>query len=427
MTNLMTVPHVFRPVATLVVLASLVLFSLPVCYAGDWPQILGPTRTGKAAEDERLADSWPAGDPQVAWERNIGEGFAGVAVVNNKVVLFHREDGYETIEALAADTGKSLWDTSYSTKFSGGYSSDAGPRCVPVIDGDRVITFGAKGRLSCYQLSDGTEIWHRDTHEDFAAPDGYFGVGSSPIVVGHRVLVNVGGKESGIVAFDRVSGKTLWKQMDQQASYSSPVTAKLHGIDLAIFITRLKVTGINPRSGTSFFVDDFGARGPTVNAANPVVVGNHIFLTASYGIGAKLLRVGTDGSAKLVWEKQNLLSSQYITPILHDGALYGVDGRQDGPPGRLRALDPLSGKVHWTEENFGMASLIIADGKLVILTTAGGLVLSRATTDKYTELARASLFDGSVRALPALSNGMLYARDTRKLKCVRLARALAGR
>lgn len=415
----MAVPYLLNLRSFVGSLAMLMTLTGP-SMAGDWPQILGPTRSGKAGVDERLADSWPVGGPQVAWERNVGEGFAGVAVVKNTVVLFHREDRHEIIEALAANTGKSLWEASYPTVFRGGVSSDAGPRCVPLIDRDRVITFGATGRLSCYQLRDGTELWHRDTHEDFDAPAGYFGAGSSPLVVGNRVLLNVGGRESGIVAFDRSTGRTVWKQLDERASYSSPVTAKLHGNDVAIFITRLKVTGINPELGKTYFVEDFGARGPTVNAANPVIVGNHIFLTASYGIGAKLLQVAADGSAAIVWEKPNLLASQYVTPVLHEGTLYAMDGRQDGPPGRLRAIEPMTGKVHWTEENFGMATLIIADGKLVILTTKGELVLARATAEKYTELARAHLFDGIAQALPALSHGMLYARDTQKLKSVRL-------
>lgn len=405
-------------------LCCLFALSLPVVsaspgVAGEWPQILGPHRNG-VADDERLGDSFPAKGPPRVWQKEVGEGFSGIAVADSKAIVFHRVDDEERVQAFEAATGQPLWLRPFPTRYSGGISPDNGPRCTPVIDRGRVFVLGAAGDLHCLSLADGTHRWSRSTARDFSAPEGYFGIGSTPIVDGDRLLVNVGGKSNaGIVAFSVEDGSTLWQATDEQASYSSPVAVTREGVRHVVFVTRLSALSVDPENGKVRWKFPFGARGPTVNAANPIILDDHLFLTASYGVGAVYARFGKD-RAQTVWDNNDTMSSQYTTSVPYEGNLYGIDGRSDQGSARLRCFDPDSGKVRWTKSEFGMASLIVADGKLVILRENGDLVLAAASPEAYRELGRSRVLSTTARALPALAGGLLYVRDTKTLKCVDL-------
>ncbi|MBI3466956.1 MAG: PQQ-like beta-propeller repeat protein [Planctomycetes bacterium] len=388
--------------------------------AGDWPQILGPNRDGRAADDERLASSWPSGRPPVRWQRPVGRGFAGVAVAGGKVLLFHRMGDQELVEAMDARTGVPLWKAGFPTRYVSTISEDNGPRCVPVIHDGAVYVVGAGGDLHSLTLDSGQTRWSRATSEELNVPDSYFGAGSSPLIEGDKLLVNVGGRSAaGVVAFSLADGKTIWKSTDEGASYSSPVAVTLDGVRHAIFVTRFNVVSLDPANGQVRFRLPFGMRGPTVNGANPLVIDGHLFLSASYGVGAVFAKIGKD-ALDVIWTNDDTMSSQYATCVRHEGHLYGIDGRQDIGVARLRCFDPRTQKVLWTQEGFGMATLILADGKLLMMKTDGELVIAEATPTAFRQLASARLFSDTAQALPALSNGLLYVRDTGTLKCVDL-------
>lgn len=387
--------------------------------AGEWPQILGPNRTGIAV-DEKIADAWPAIGPKVVWKRTVGQGFSGVVVSDGKAVLFHRVGNDEVVEALNAKTGKKLWSAKHPTDFSSAFSPDKGPRCTPVIHKQRVYVYGVQGVLRCLDLQKGTVIWTRETHKDFGAPEGYFGAGSTPIVVGDKILVNVGSRDgAGVVAFDVASGKTVWKSVNDAASYSSPTVVTLKGTTHVLFITRFKLVSLDPATGKVRFSLPFGKRGPTVNGASPVVHDGHVFASAHYGIGAVYAKIGAN-KADVDWRSNEVMSSQYMTSIAHAGHLIGIHGQERVGESDLRCFDPKTKAVRWNKSGLGYGSLLKADGKFLLLTTSGELIMFKADTKKYTELARASVFDTTTRALPALSNGLLYVRDTETLKCLDL-------
>lgn len=387
--------------------------------AGDWPQILGPDRNG-VAQGESLRP-WPESGPQALWQAPVGLGYSGPIVIGKRVIVFHRQDDRELLTARDAATGKPLWNAEFPATYRGGVNSDTGPRCTPLAHAGKVYAMGAAGNLHCVDLASGKPIWSRDCYGDFQGDEGYFGAGSSPIVVDDKLLVNVGGKAAGVVAFDLATGETLWKATDERASYSSPTVATIGGKTLAVFVTRLKCLAIDPASGAVAFEFPFGSRGPTVNAATPLIVGDDLFLSASYGVGARL--VDLQGAApRQVWEKDGVMSSQYSTCVARDGFLYGCDGREDVGVAKLRCIEAASGRVVWTREGFGVAHLILAGDKLLILKVDGQLVLAEASPQGYKELASSSVFSGAARALPALANGLLYARDTSDeggvLKCL---------
>ncbi|MFO1094992.1 MAG: PQQ-binding-like beta-propeller repeat protein [Planctomycetaceae bacterium] len=396
-------------------------------HAGDWPQILGPHRNGIAGDDEKLADRWPAGGPPVVWSLPVGQGFAGPAVVGDRVLVFDRRDSEERLFSVQTSDGGEQWMQAWPTSFVPLYGRDDGPMCVPAVADGAVVALGAEGQLSCFDLATGKVRWRHDTKTEFDPLEGYFGAGSSPLIDGGTVYVIVGGRsqKAGIVAFDLVTGDVRWKAVEDGASYSSPVIAAVGGKPRLVALTRFKCSVLDPASGTVDFEFPYGVRSPSVTAANPLMIGDAFFLSASYGIGARL--VGFDGVQR--WESNDLMSSQYTTCVAHDGLLYGIDGRQDIPPATLRCFDPITQNVVWSKENFGYATLIKADGKLLIMKTNGEFVLAQVGGDAYRELARTRLFadanerNNPVRALPALSNGRFYARDSRTLKCVDLRAA----
>lgn len=401
------------PVVTLLVAAQ-------SCFAGDWPQILGPARDGKAI-GEKLID-WPTDGPESAWSEDVGEGFAGVSVRGNLLVLFHRVDSQEVVEARSAETGQKIWSTAFPCRFQSAYSSDNGPRCVPMIAGGRIYVFGVTGMLRCLDAASGKEVWHRDTWKDFSAPEGYFGAGSSPVLHGDRLIVNVGGRDdAAVVAFSKKDGSTLWQVFDDRASYSSPVVANVGGVSHAFVVTRLNALSVDPADGSIRFQFPFGARGPTVNGASPVVIGNSIFLSASYRVGS----VRAEFSAEASQPKssgETLLATQYATPIAVDHLLYAVDGRQDAGPGSasLKCINPETEQVLWQKDGFDYGSLVLVGDEFLFLTCGGELIRFRLSSSEYQEVSRHTVLADTPRGyrLPAISNGRLYVRDDRQLKCL---------
>jgi len=392
--------------------------------AGEWPQILGPDRNGIAAADEALADAWPLAGPPVLWQRPVGSGCAGVAVAEGRAVLFHRVKEMEVTEALDASTGTPLWSDAYATSFMPEVGTGNGPLCVPVIAQNRVVTFGAQGVLTCLDAATGKRLWQRKTHADFGAQAGYFGAGSSPIVVGELVIVNVGGgqKEAGIVAFSVATGETVWTKTAERASYSSPVVVRSADATHLLFITRAQLILLDAITGDVRWQVPFGARGPTVNAANPLVLTDeqgtpHLLATASYGVGTVYGSFDKAGLTK-VWSGVDPLATQYCTPIARNGLLFAIDGRDDLPPADFKCIRQSTGDVLWKEDSFGYGSLICADGKIIAVKSNGELVLIQPDTTGLRVLARARPFSATVRALPALAAGKLYVRDEQTLKCL---------
>ena len=328
---------------------------------GDWPQILGPQRNGQAF-DEQLADHWPT-DPIVAWRHPVGEGYAGPAVVGQRVFIFHRLKGDERLEALELETGQPIWRIDFPTRYRGGIDPDTGPRCVPLVHQDRVVVFGAAGVAHAVAVGNGQLLWTRDLYDDFGGQEGYFGAGSTPIVVGSNVLFNTGGKpQAGLVALSLQNGQTVWQGSDEGASYASPTQLGLTGQMRVVFVTRLNVLVVNPADGAVLLRLPFGKRGPTVNAATPLVWDDRLFLTASYGVGARLLAVD-DRGARPIWSNDDTLSSQYNTPLLHEGFLYGIHGREDVGRAELRCVEAATGKVVWSRPDFGVAHLLLGRRK----------------------------------------------------------------
>ena len=413
-TNVKQVPHFKVAWAVAVALAATVVTQA----ANDWPQYLGPSRNGVYA-GPALADAWGANGPKAVWRKQVGQGFAGPAVVGNRVILFHRVGNEEVLESLDAATGDAVWRYAYPTRYRDDFGFDEGPRAVPVVADGVIYTFGAEGQLHAVDLAKGTRLWSEDTMKRFGVPKGFFGAAGSPLVEGGRVIANVGGDKAGIVAFEAKTGKVLWSATDDDASYSSGVAATIGGHRLGVFLTRDSLVGLDPASGMVQFQRRWRARiAASVNAATPIIVGDEIFVSAQYGPGAGVLRV--NGSQLTdVWTSDDVLSNHYATSVFYNGYLYGFHGRQEFGPS-FRAVEFETGTVKWSQEQFRAGSVLLAGDRLLITREGGELILASASPQAFKPIARAQILQGVVRPYPALADGLLYVRNENTLVCLDL-------
>lgn len=386
--------------------------------AGDWPQLLGPNRNG-VYDGGDLDTSWPEKGPRQLWTRDVGAGFSNPVVGAGRLILFHRRGDNEIVESLDARTGEPDWKFEYPSSYRDDFGFDEGPRASPVIVAGQVYTFGAQGVLHCLQLAGGKKIWSVDTVKEFGVRKGFFGAASTPLVEGSRLFLNVGGEGAGIVAFDKDTGRVLWKATGDEASYSSPVAATIGGEKKIVFFTREGLVVIDPATGEVSHKLRWRARmNASVNAAAPLIVGDDIFLSASYGTGATLIHLNGPKIEQL-WSTEEALTNHYATSVYSDGILYGYHGRQEYTQS-LRAIEAKSGKVLWEEGGFGAGTITLAGGRLLLMRENGELVLAEASPRAFRPLARARILNGTVRAYPAIAGGLLYVRNESSLACIDL-------
>jgi len=356
----------------------------------------------------------------MVWKIDVGQGFSAPVVARGRVILFHRLENRAIVESLDALTGRRVWSAEYPTLYRDDFGFDEGPRGTPAVAGDRIYTFGAEGVLQALDFATGKRIWSVDFRQKFGAEKGFFGAACSPLVEGDRVLMNVGGPNgAGVAAFDAATGKVLWTATNDEAGYSAPVAATFDGVHHALFFTRNALVDVDPVTGKVRFTFPWRSRShASVNAAAPVIAGNFVFLSASYGTGATLVQI--DGSkAKQIWASDDALSNHYATSVYRDGYLYGYHGRQEYGQS-LRAIELKTGKVQWNADGFGAGTVTLAGDRLLLIRENGELVVAPASPKEFKPLARAQLLTGVVRAYPALADGKLCVRNERTLACFNL-------
>ncbi len=426
----------------------------------DWPQFLGPRADGTSRETG-LLERFPSFGPPVIWEKEIGTGYSAPSVRAGLLVLHHRIKDEEIVEAFDAATGKPVWKHGYPTSYTDPFGYNNGPRGSPLLSPEHCYTLGAEGKLVCLELKTGKLLWQRDTSKDFDVPEAFFGVGSTPILEGDKLIVLTGGQpNSGVVAFDAKTGKTLWQSVgknnwegqpmigwpgdrevswrawEKQASYATPVAATVNGERVVFALMRQGLVALNPTNGAVHFSRWFRAQvNESVNAANPVVVGNSVFCSAAYfGVGSFLLDLKAGNkSFTQPWAGRSL-EIHWTTPIYHNGFLYAFSGRNE-PDAAFRCVDFKTGKVAWERDEswrshsskqpsvYGRGSAILADGKLIVLGEGGLLGLFQANPKQSEEIARwqAPQLHYPCWAAPVLSGKRLYLRSEDRLLCLNFA------
>ncbi len=410
----------------------------------DWPRFLGPTDDGKSPETGILTD-WGDSGPPLVWEHVAGEGYAGAVVAEGRLFLFDYHGGQARLVCLDPQTGAEVWRSEHPLVYRDFYGYNRGPRAAPVVDGERVFTFGVEGTLRAHDVTDGRLLWEVATADRFGVVQNFFGAGSSPVVEGDLLIAMVGGSPpgspgihsgqvvgngTGIVAFDKTTGDVRYAVSDELAGYASPVIRTIAGRRWGFVFARGGLVGFDPISGAIDFHFPWKARPlQSVNASNPVVVDDTVFITESYGRGSALLRVKPGGYEVIRQDgRRNLsLATHYGNVVSHDGILYGSHGRHEGPA-ELRAVDHATGEIRWSEPGLLWTTLLHVDGHLIVLSSDGRLHLVETTPEAYRARAsvRPARADGTALlktpswSPPVLSHGLLYLRGRDRLIALEL-------
>jgi outer membrane protein assembly factor BamB len=354
-------------------------------------------------------------------------------------VLFHHTKEGETLDCLEAETGKRFWRYSYQAEYTDDFGYGDGPRAGPVISGGKVYTFGITSWLKCVDLATGKLVWEVDCQAKYAVPKYFFGSGSSPLVQGSLLLVNVGGGDGQcVIAFDKETGAEKWiVKHPWGQSYSSPITAKWHGTDRVLFFTGGKSepsTGglivVDPATGKLESTFPWRARRyPSVNAASPVLCGeNQVFISHAYvdrdhdQNGGVMLQTDADGKLSAVWN-QPTFGCHWMTPIYHNGHLYAFSGEKERSC-ELVCHEAATGKQLWHEKmeweapgrdgqtlpmSLYRASLLQVGTRFLCLGEWGTLCWLDLSPAGAKRLSTAQLFTAQQSwTLPALSRGLLF-------------------
>lgn len=413
----------------------------------DWPKFLGPT--GDSVSPEKgILNPWPKGGLRVVWQQKVGEGYSMPTIYKGRLFQFDRVENKARLRCLKSETGEQLWEFTYPTDYKDKYNYDGGPRTSPLVDGERVYIHGVEGMLHCLDIRTGKVVWQVDTFAKFNVIQNFFGVGCTPVLEGEKLILQVGGSPagsdasdflklkgngSGIVAFDRKTGKVLYSITDELASYASPTLATIHGRRWCFLFARGGLIGFEPNSGKVDFHFPWRAEDlESVNAANPVVIGDKVLISETYGPGAAMLQV-KPGGYKVLWSdadklpRKKSLQCHWNTPIHHEGYVYGCSGRHDSNA-ELRCVELATGKVMWSIPRLTRTSLLYVDGHFLGLSEYGHLFLFKATPKEFEPISIMEIHDKNGEnllqypcwAAPILSHGLLYVRGNNQLVCLEL-------
>ncbi len=408
-------------------------------HASDWPQYRGPNLDGTSPEKLALK-TWPATGLRTVWKAPTTLGFSSFTVSGGKAYTIVGRDISGALQevciALDAANGKELWARPMGiAKYEGGGNSGTesnkggdGPRSTPTVDGNRVYVLSGNLLLGCLDAKTGQAVWSHDLMKEFAGRNISWKNAASPVIDGNLVFVAGGGPGESLLAFDKTSGKLVWKGEDDKMTHSTPVASSILGTRQIIFFTQNGLVSVAPLTGKVLWRYAFPFKVST--AISPVVSGDIVYCSAGYGVGAgacKIVKVGETFTATELWRKPNELANHWSTPIVKDGYLYGMFQFKEYGTGPVKCVELATGKIMWQQPGFGPGNVILADGNLLALSDAGELVLIKATPQAYQEVSRAKILDGKCWSTPVLSNGRVYARSTTEGVCVDLTGTMASR
>jgi outer membrane protein assembly factor BamB len=397
--------------------------------APGWTQWGGPDRNFVVA-DAGLAESWPAAGPRLAWSRPLGTGHSAIAAAGGRLFTLYRAgdgrakqgpwDAEETVVALDAATGRTLWEHKYPSRRQD-FSFGAGPHATPLVVGDRVFTIGTNQELFAFDAASGKVLWSHDFITDFKSPELLLrpnvktGYGCSPIAFDDTIICSVGGPGQSVMAFRQRDGAVVWKSGDFLTSAAAPILIEIGGRPQVVFLGGGSVTGLDPRTGAILWIHPHDP-GNDLNCTTPLWgPDNVLVLSSAYKAGSRALELRQDGGATRVAERwfTNRVRFMFLSAIRQGDFVYGTTG--DFGPAFLTALDIRTGQAAWQHRGFSRASLLQAGEKTIILDEDGDLALAKLTPQGATILAQAKIFETVSWTVPTLVGTTLYARDREKI------------
>jgi outer membrane protein assembly factor BamB len=371
--------------------------------AGDWPHWRGLDRNGTSKETG-WTDEW-RGEPRIAWRANVGLGFSSIVIAKGRASTAGHADGRDTVICLDALTGKEQWKQSYPAELGDKYY-EGGTTGTPTFADDQLFWLSRWGDLFCFSAADGKIVWSKNVATETGTKIPSWGFTGAPLVHGNLLVLNVG--EAGM-ALDRTNGKIIWHSANKDAGYSTPLPVKRGDRWLALIGSEKSYLAVDIATGKEAWryrwLTQYG-----VNAADPIVQGERVFISSGYGKGAALLEMG-EGEPREIW-KSKVLHTQLNPAVLFEGHLYGADG-DTGQNASLKCVEFATGAEKWAYQGFGTGGVIIANGKLIALSAGGELLIAPALPERFQPIARAQVLGPKSWTAPVLANGMIYCRNSR--------------
>lgn len=406
--------------------------------SGAWPQWGGPTRNFIVERAGPLAESWPESGPPVVWSRPLGTGHSAILFDEGRLYTMYRKGNgrsrqgpwasEETVVALDARTGETLWEHSYPSRRED-FSFGPGPHSTPLVVGDRLFTVGTNKQLFAFDKRTGRVLWSHDLVRDFSStellirPVVKSGHGCSPIAFRDTIICSVGGPGQSVMAFRQSDGAVVWRSGDFLTSEAPPILIDVDGSPQVVFLAGGTVTALDPVDGRILWSHPHDP-GNDLNCSTPLWgPDNILFVSSAYQAGSRAIRLRTVNGVTVPEELwfTSRVRFMFLNAVRVGDFIYGTTG--DFGPAFLTALDVRTGRAAWQHRGFGRASLIYADGKLVVMDEDGDLALARVSPEGVTILAEAKVFDTTSWTVPTLVGTRLYARDREKIVALELGAA----
>jgi outer membrane protein assembly factor BamB len=398
----------------------------------DWPHLRGPHYDAISAETN-LADSWPDEGPPVLWTRDIGRGYSGTIIVGNRLYTQTQTLTKQKVLALDADTGAAVWEYDYDWPYDPG-GMYPGPRATPTFSEGRIYFASPDGLIGCLDADTGRSIWSVNVKQKFDGRGTEFGYSCSPLIEDGKVFLPVGGPSASMVALDAKDGSTVWTSGKAPASYCSAIPITFRGTRQVIAFFQNELAGFDLKSGQPLWRRE-SSKGYDEHSNFPLYDEPYLRTSQAFRGGSDLYRLIETNRAdkssnaspcriELV-RHDSQMSNDVASSVLIGGHVYGFDLRdiQTAPSrpsrGSFRCLDFKTGKIRWSSDRPGHASIAVADGKLFLFNDRGEVLLVRADPHRYEELARTEVFRGEICwTAPALSRGRLYLRSPTRIACL---------
>jgi outer membrane protein assembly factor BamB len=394
----------------------------PGSAVGLWPQFRGPDRNNVSTNPGPLAYAWDPAGPRQLWAIDVGDGYAGAAVLNGRVYLmdYSAELKQDALRCLSTDDGSEIWRYSYPVPVKRNHGMS---RTVPAVNGDVVVAIGPKCHVVCLDATSGQLRWGIDLVKQFGATVPPWYAGQCPLLESNRVILAPGGPKALLLAVQAENGNVVWQTPNPHAwkmTHSSVMPMLLGDEPSYVYCANNGVVGVSAKDGSVLW-ETTAWKISIATVPSPLVLpGGRVFLSGGYNAGSLMLQItNTLGH----WEAQtvfkleaDIFGATQQTPAFFDNHLYGV--RADG---RFVCLD-LNGKPVWVSDpgqQFGLGPFLISGGLIFALNDSGLLRLCDASPAKYTLLSQAQVLKGRESWAPmALAGGKLYARDLTRLVCL---------